>query len=639
MSRRVRIGCASGFWGDSAIAVPQLVERGEVQYLVSDYLAELTLSIMAAARLRSPEAGYARDWVSALRPVLPVIAARGIKVVSNAGGLNPQACREALRRACREAGVELLIAVVTGDDLLPRRDAFAAAGVREMFTGAPIPANLTSMNAYLGAGGIAAALRAGADVVITGRVVDSALVLGPLLHEHGWALDDWDRLASGSLAGHVLECGAQCTGGNFTDWRRVPDYEHIGFPIAEVDEDGGFVVTKPPGTGGLVTRGTVGEQIVYEIGDPRAYVLPDAVCDFSGVRLDEVGPDAVRVAGARGLPSPREYKVAATWADGYRCTGMVAVVGADAAAKARRVGEAILARTAELNAEEGLAPFRETIVELLGAEAMYGGHGGRARDPGGREVVLRLGATHDRKEALERLASEIAPFFTGGPPGMTTLFGGRPAVSPVLRLWSCLVPKADVEVRVDVEGAQSLVAMPPGRATARPEPEEAGSARRRGEGGARAILEGRAPDRGDNSSARAEPVEARADVLTPLPPCTESLPLVALAWARSGDKGDHANVGVLARRPEYLPFLRAALTPEAVARHMAHALDPERGRVRRWELPGLDGMNFLLEHALGGGGMASLRSDPQGKGFAQQLLDLAIPVTAEIARRVREEER
>jgi len=601
-SRPVRIGCASGFWGDSAIAVPQLVERGGIHYLVSDYLAELTLSIMAAARLKSPEAGHARDWVTALRPALPAIAAQGIKIVSNAGGLNPQACREALRRACREAGVELRIAVVTGDDLLPRRAALAAAGVRELTSGAPLPAALTSMNAYLGAGGIAAALRAGADVVITGRVVDSALVLGPLVHELGWGPEDWDRLAQGSLAGHVIECGAQCTGGNFTDWRSVPDYEHIGFPIAEVAEDGSFVVSKPPGTGGLVTRGTVGEQIVYEIGDPRAYLLPDVVCDFSNVRLEEVGADAVRVTGARGRPAPRDYKVAATWADGFRCAGMVAMVGADAAAKARRVGEAILARTAELNAKEGLGPFRETLVEVLGAEAMYGARG---RDPGAREAVLRLGAAHPRKEALERLASEIAPFFTGGPPGMTTLFGGRPSVTPMLRLFSCLVPKAEVEVRVELEGEGFAVQVP-----VNPPEEKPGSG--------------------------AGPFTGAAD-RGPLPPCPETVPLVLLAWARSGDKGDHANVGVLARRPEYLPFLRAALTPEAVARHMAHALDPERGRVQRWELPGLDAMNFLLEHALGGGGMASLRSDPQGKGVAQQLLDVPIPVTAEIARRAREE--
>jgi len=604
VTRPVRIGCASGFWGDSAIAVPQLVERGGIHYLVSDYLAELTLSIMAAARLKSAEAGHARDWVTALRPVLPAIAAQGIKVVSNAGGLNPQACREALRRACREAGVELRVAVVTGDDLLPRRAALADAGVRELSTGAPLPAALTSMNAYLGAGGIAAALRAGADVVITGRVVDSALVLGPLLHEHGWALDDWDRLAQGSLAGHVIECGAQCTGGNFTDWRAVPDYEHIGFPIAEVAEDGSFTVTKPPGTGGLVTRGTVGEQIVYEIGDPRAYLLPDVVCDFTGVRLEEVGPDAVRVTGARGRPAPREFKVAATWADGYRCAGMVAMVGGDAAAKARRVGEAILARAAELNARDGLGPFRETLVEVLGTEAMYGARG---RDPATREAVLRVAAAHARKEALERLASEIAPFFTGGPPGMTTLFGGRPSVTPMLRLFSCLVPKGEVEVRVEVEGVSMHVEVPVSAREERP-----------GSGA------GSGSFTGSESAAQ-------------LPPCTETVPLVALAWARSGDKGDHANVGVLARRPEYLPFLRAALTPEAVAGHLAHALDRERGRVLRWDLPGLHAMNFLLEHALGGGGMASLRSDPQGKGVAQQLLDVAIPVPAEIARRAREE--
>lgn len=591
MSRTVRIGCASGFWGDSAIATPQLVEGGELDYLVSDYLAEVTLSIMAAARLRNPEAGYARDLVSSLQEVLPQLARRRIKVVTNAGGLNPLACRAALRAACGAAGVELRIAVVTGDDLLPRREALAAAGLRSLDPAAPLPDAPTSMNAYLGAGGIAAALGAGADVVVTGRVVDSALVLGPLLHEFGWALDDWDRLAQGSLAGHVVECGAQCTGGNFTDWRSVRDWVHLGFPVAECAEDGSFVVTKPPGTGGLVTRGTVGEQLVYEIGDPRAYVLPDVTCDFTGVRLEELAPDRVRVTGARGRPAPADYKVAATSSDGYRCVGLLDIVGRDAPEKARTVGEAVLARAGELAARRGLGAWRETVLEVLGAEAAYGPHG----RGGGREVVLRVGASHPQRAALELLAAELAPFFTGGPPGLTTLFGGRPDVAPVLRFAGGLVPKGAVEVAVTLGEERTPVVVPPGR-TLEPLP----------------------------------PLPARPEA--PLPPCPARVPLAALAWARSGDKGNHANVGVVARRPEHLPFLRAALTPEAVSRHLGHLLDPATGRVRRWELPGLAAMNFLLENSLGGGGMASLRSDPQGKGIAQQLLDLEIPVPEALAR-------
>ncbi len=596
MSRTIRIGCASGFWGDSAIATPQLVEGGDLDYLVSDYLAEVTLSIMASARLRNPEAGYARDLVSSLREVLPQLRRRGTKVVTNAGGLHPQACRDALAAVARAAGIPLRIAVVSGDDLLARREALPAAGLR-WIGGEEPPSTLTSLNAYLGAGAIAAALRAGADVVVTGRVVDSALVLGPLLHEFGWALDDWDRLAQGSLAGHVIECGAQCTGGNFTDWRAVADWEHLGFPVAECAADGSFVVTKPPGTGGLVTRGTVGEQIVYEIGDPRAYVLPDVVCDLTGVRLEEVGPDRVRVSGARGRPAPADYKLAATSADGFRCVGLLAIVGRDAPEKARRVGRAILARAGELAERRGLGPWRETVAEVLGAEAMYGAQGEAAP----REVVLRVGASHPQRAALELLAAELAPFFTGGPPGLTTLFGGRPDVVPVLRFRGGLLPKACVDVRVTLGDTTTSVEVPAGHPLA--------------------------------------PLPAETAAAPPLPPCPEVVPLVALAWARSGDKGNDANVGVLARRPAYLPFLRAALTPEAMARRMAHLLDPARGRVLRWDLPGLDGLNLLFENALGGGGMASLRSDPQGKGFAQQLLDLPVPVTAEIAREVSRTER
>jgi hypothetical protein len=301
--RAVRIGCGAGFWGDSAEGPAQLVRAGNLDYLVMDYLAEITMSLLARAKAKRPEAGYATDFVEAvMKPLLPELARQGIKVVTNAGGVNAPACKAALEAAIAAAGLSLKVAAVSGDDLLARVDELRAADIREMDSGTPLPAKPWSINAYLGAAPIAAALAAGADIVVTGRCVDSALALGPLMHEFHWAPDHYDALAAGSLVGHLIECGTQCTGGLFTDWREVPGWEDMGFPIAECFADGSCVITKPANTGGLVNSATVAEQVVYEIGDPTRYLLPDVTCDFSQVRLRDDGPQRVRVSGARGLP-------------------------------------------------------------------------------------------------------------------------------------------------------------------------------------------------------------------------------------------------------------------------------------------------------------------------------------------------
>ena len=300
MAKTVRIGCHSGFWGDTETAAVQLVRHGKVDYLVSDYLAEVTMSIMAAQKLRNPQAGYATDFVSAVMgPLAREIAEKKIKVVTNAGGVNPQACRDAVLKACEAAGVKLKVAVVLGDDILPRADEFRASGIREMDTGAELPQKIASMNAYFGGFPIARALDEGADVVITGRCVDSAVTLGALIHAFGWSMDDHDALAAGTLCGHIIECGAQCNGGNFTDWRLVPDYDNIGFPIAEVSGDGSFVLSKPEGTGGLITTATVAEQMLYKIGDPRAYIVPAQHEDRA--ELVAVGPGGGQGAAQRGI--------------------------------------------------------------------------------------------------------------------------------------------------------------------------------------------------------------------------------------------------------------------------------------------------------------------------------------------------
>ncbi len=587
-TKTVRIGCAAGFWGDSSVAAPQLVRDGRIDYLVFDYLAELTMSILARAKQKDPNLGYATDFPAiVIHSVVREIATQGIRVISNAGGLNPTACAAAVARVAQAAGVKLSIAVVEGDDLMPNIDALRARDVRDLWSGAPLPSGVISANAYLGAFPIAHALARGAQVVITGRCVDSAVELGPLIHEFGWTPTDYDQLAAGSLVGHVLECGAQATGGLHTDWEQVPDWANIGYPIAECSADGTFVVTKPAGTGGLVTPATVGEQMLYEVHDPGQYVLPDVVCDFTDVRLTQAGAHRVQVSGAHGAAPTPDYKVAATYADGYRLSAQLTIIGIDAARKAQRTGEAILERSRAIFKARGLPDYRRTRIDALGAESAYGPHG---RTPRVRETIMRLVAEHAAREPLELLAREVAPAGTSWSPGTTGAGLGRQTPTPVVKLFSFLVPKTDVAVSVRVDSA------------AEPWFPQAVAA-------------------GETSPRQ------YADFAAPEGACVE-LPLVKLAWARSGDKGNTENIGVLARHEDFLPVIAHEVTAARVADYFAYCVD---GPVTRYDVPGIRAFNFVLENALDGGGIASMRADPLGKGFAQMLLDLPVAVPKGLA--------
>ena len=587
-TRPLRIGCATGFWGDSEAGAAQLVRHGSIDYLVFDFLAEITMSLLARARAKSADAGYAPDFVRIVAALAGELKSRGIKVVSNGGGVNPAACAQALAKQLQALGVDLKVAVVEGDDLSARADEFRAGDVREMFSGAAMPAQLLSVNAYLGAQPIAAALDAGADIVITGRVVDSAVTLGPLVHEFGWSWSDWDKLAMGSLAGHVIECGVQATGGLFTDWERVPGWDDMGFPVAECNASGdSFVLTKPDNTGGLVEPACVAEQVIYEIGDPAAYLLPDVVCDFRNVKLQQDGLHRVRVSGARGRPAPSSYKVSATYGEGWRLFTTLMIGGSDAARKAQRVGEAILQRTRRMFSERGWADYSETSLEVLGAESTYGPH---ARTGATREVILKIAARHASRDALELLAREIAPSATAMAQGITGFAAGRPSASPVVRLFSFLTDRTLVKALISVDGA----ALPF---------EESFSAAATG--------------RSDEPAATIVTLPRQGEWLT--------VPLLRVAHGRSGDKGDMANIGIIARSDALYAVLAQNLTAPMVGEYLAHVA---KGKVTRYSLPGFNAFNFTLDNALGGGGMASLRYDPQGKALAQMLLDIPVRVPA-----------
>ena len=606
MARTVRIGGASGFWGDSAIAAPQLVHGAQLDYLTFDYLAELTMSILSRNRAKNPAAGFADDFVDvAMRSVLVDVVARGIKVLSNAGGVNPRACAQALHKLAAELGVALKVAVIEGDDLLPQLGAIRAAGVLDLHDGRALPARLLSANAYFGAFPIVRALAAGAQVVITGRCVDSALPLAALIHEFGWSAHDFDRLAAGSLAGHLIECGPQATGGLFTDWEQVPDWANIGYPVLECDADGSFIVGKPEGTGGLVSTATVAEQMLYEIGDPGAYLLPDVSCDFTGVRLTQAGPQRVRVEGARGHAPTDSYKVSATHADGWRCVLNVTVVGGRAEAKAARIAQAVLERTRRMMQARGLADYRRVYQEIIGTEALFGPH---SRIPRSREVILRLVVEHDDAAALEFIATEIASAGVSWAPGLSSSGGGRPRATPIVRLFSFLWPKRDVPATWALDdGATDAVA-----------PAPVGDA---------AVLAAAdtAALRGAASAAAPPTRNSYAELPHAPENDTVDVPLERIAHGRSGDKGDSVNIGIIARDPKWLPVLHEQLSAERVHGYFAHLV---KGPVTRYDVPGIHAFNFLLQAALDGGGMASPRSDPLGKGFAQMLLDLPMRVPA-----------
>lgn len=596
MSKKIRIGGASGYWGESMMATPQLLQVDGLDYLVYDFLAEITMSIMARARASRPEAGYATDFITGvLKPNLRDIADKKVKILTNAGGVNPQSCGAAARALIAEMGLDLKVAVISGDDLLANGDQLTA--YKDMFSGVEFPAvdKLASVNAYLGGFPVAAALDAGADIVITGRSVDSAVTLGACIHAFGWTPEDYDQLAGGSLAGHIIECGPQATGGNFTDWQLVKDnIANIGYPFIDIDAQGDFTCSKLEGTGGIVNVGTVAEQMVYEIGDPQAYMLPDVTCDFSNVTITQSGDNVVRVEKAKGYSPSDSYKVSATYFDGFRVGTMMSFVGLEAAEKARVFAAAAFERTRYQLRQHNLADFEETSIEIIGDDSQYGAAAGPSSS---REVVLKIAAKHEDMSGAGALLKEISGLGLATPAGLAMFAGSRPKPSPLVRLFSFLIPKKHIAITLDVDGVESQID----------------------------VIDGQPFDASKLQRPEA-PAAIEQDGLV-------EVPLVKLAWGRSGDKGNKANVGIIARDASYLPYIWAALDEAAIVRRFGHFMAEGSG-CTRYYLPGSHAINFLIDEALGGGGVASLRNDPQGKAYAQILLDHPIAVPTHIAEAV-----
>lgn len=590
-SKSLRIGNAQAFWGDRADAAAEmLAQEPELDYLTLDYLAEVSMSILAMQRERDPEAGFARDFVEVIRSLVPYWITGGkCRVIANAGGLNPRGCAEACKRALEEGGCRSLkIGVVSGDDVLEvlrstKGDA-PARGFQNLDTGAAIGEvrdRLVTANAYVGAAPIVKALADGADIVITGRVADPSLVVAPCIHHFGWRGDDWNRPAGATVAGHLIECGTQVTGGISTDWLDVPDVAHIGFPVVEVADDGSCVVTKPRGSGGRVTAMTVKEQLVYEIGDPGNYLSPDVAVSFLSLEVDDLGGDRVRVIGAVGKPRPETYKVSATYRDGFRAAGTLTIIGRDAATKAHRCGELVLQRVREAGFE-----LRETVVECLGGSSANIS----------TEVVLRVAVTSDSREAVERFSRELIPFVTSGPQGTTGYAEGRPRVHPVFRYWPCLIERDQVQSRVEIVASTN----------------QASAERLRFSATARVCPATNHPTQTPSTGHIAP--SNRGD--------RQRLPsLYDIACARSGDKGIGANVGVIARNPDAWEFLQTWLTAERVSEFLS-PLGVES--IERFELPNLGALNFVLRGVLRQG----LRTDAQGKAIGQMLLEMQLPADA-----------
>lgn len=592
----IRIGNAGGYWGDDPGALRRQVEGGALDYISMDFLAEITMSIMQKQRSNDPKLGYARDFLGMLEEVLPTLLKNKTKIITNAGGVNPVACAEAIAALAKRLGVNPKIAIVHGDDILTQLDDLRAKGCafKNMEDGRDfkdVAGRIEAANVYFGAGPVVEALKWNPDIIVTGRVTDTGITVAAMIHEFGWHNKDWDKLASGIVAGHIIECGCQSTGGNFTDWHLIPSFKDMGYPIVEVHSDGSFVVTKHPNTGGMVTVDTVREQLFYEMGNPKAYITPDVVADFSSIQLNADGKDRVKISNVKGFEPTPFYKVSMAYQDGYKVLGTICISGPFARQKAETF--------AKIFWEKAGTDFAASETEFFGWNAC---HRSLGHQEDGNEIILRVGTRDSDQSKLRKFSKLVPALILSGPPGVCVL-GGAPKPAEVVSYWPALMPKSAVRPRValyengvkeerivdaDVIGQFEAPAM------------NIQTAQKPSRDVATAIRDG----------------ESKA-----------SVPLSMIALGRSGDKGDMSNIGILARSPKAFAWLDGWLTAQRVKdlfQELCH------GSVVRYKLDNMAGYNFLLDASLGGGGTLTLRTDAQGKTFAQALLRQLAPIPQDV---------
>jgi hypothetical protein len=599
-SKIIRIGNAGGYWGDDPKALERQVFGGRLDYISIDFLAEITMSIMQKQKAKDQSLGYAKDFITMLEPVLEKLMSDGTTLITNAGGINPESCAQAIKDLGKKLGLNPKIAVVKGDDILDKIDDLSALGASfdNMETGesyAPVKDRIESANVYFGAAPVVEALAWKPDIIITGRVTDTGITIAPMIYEFGWSLTDWDKLAHGIVAGHILECGTQATGGNFTDWRTIESFDHVGFPIVEVEPSGAFTVTKHAGTGGLVSVDTVREQLFYEMGDPKAYLTPDVVADFATIQLEAAGHNKVRVSGVKGYEPTQLYKVSMAYSDGFKANGSIIISGPNASEKAQAFARIFWNRCPKED-------FEDTITESIGLDSC---HRSLVHTNQAPEILLRLGVRSDDEINIKRFAKLIPSLILSGPPGVAVI-GGVPKAQKVVSYWPALIPKSTICPYIGLFEDGALVESREITST------QIGNFKPLGSDIQKA-------DQANQSIAEIKEEYLHNDV--------EWVSLECLCLARSGDKGDTANIGVMARSKEAFDFLDGFLTAQKVKNYFQELC---YGNVRRYTLENMLGFNFLLEQSLGGGGTKTLRIDAQGKTFAQALLRQKAPIPKEL---------
>jgi hypothetical protein len=592
----IRIGNAGGYWGDDPGALARQVHGGHLDYISMDFLAEITMSIMQKQRSNDPKLGYARDFLGMLEEVLPTLLKNKTKIITNAGGVNPVSCAEAIQNLAAKMGLKPKIAIVYGDDILKDLQDLKAKGCefKNMEDGRSfdsVAEHIEAANVYFGAGPVVEALKWEPDIIVTGRVTDTGITIAAMIHEFGWQPHEWDKLASGIVAGHIIECGCQSTGGNFTDWHLVPSFEKMGYPIIEMSADGTFVVTKHPNTGGLVSVDTVREQLFYEMGNPKSYITPDVVADFSTIKLAADGKDRVKITSVKGYEPTPFYKVSMAYQDGFKVLGTICISGPDARKKSETFAEIFWNKVGK--------DFVATETEFFGWNAC---HRSLGHQSDGNEIILRVGARDKDQGKLRKFSKMVPALILSGPPGVCVL-GGAPKPTEVVSYWPALMPKSAVKPRVALFDSGVIDER---------------------------IVNADVIGSFEPSSMHSQKADkAKQNVRDAIASgqSAESVPLSSIALGRSGDKGDMANIGILARSPKAFEWLDSWLTAQRVKDLFQEICF---GTVVRYKLDNMSGYNFLLDASLGGGGTLTLRTDAQGKTFAQALLRQMAPVPKDV---------